>query len=94
MFNNFSDPKYKMAAMLHSNISLACIKYMYIIQLWPFEKGIDVVVIVCWLDLQLPIQSVPITTNVVSLNPQARCTRYIYVIKFGSRWFSPVSCTQ
>jgi hypothetical protein len=29
------------------------------------------------LDLQLPMQSVPITTNVVSLNPvQARCTRY------------------
>ena len=27
------------------------------------------VVIVCWLDLQLPVQSVPITTNVVSLNP-------------------------
>jgi hypothetical protein len=29
------------------------------------------------LDLQLPMQSVPITTNVASLNPvQARCTRY------------------
>jgi hypothetical protein len=34
-----------------------------------------VVVIVLWLDLQLPMQSVPITTNVVSSNPvQARCT--------------------
>ena len=28
-----------------------------------------VVVIVWWLDLQLPEQSVPITTKVVSLNP-------------------------
>jgi hypothetical protein len=27
------------------------------------------VVIVWWLDLQLPVQSVPITTKVVSLNP-------------------------
>ena len=28
-------------------------------------------------DLQLPVQSVPITTNIVSLNPAlARCTRY------------------
>ena len=36
------------------------------------------VVVVAWLlDLQLPMQSVPITTTVVSLNPaQARCTRY------------------
>jgi len=29
------------------------------------------------LDLQLPVQSVPITTKVVSSNPvQVRCTRY------------------
>jgi hypothetical protein len=29
------------------------------------------------LDLQLPVQSVPITTNVVSLNPaQTKCIRY------------------
>ena len=28
-----------------------------------------VVVIVWWLDLQLPVQSVPITTKIVSLNP-------------------------
>ena len=36
------------------------------------------VVMVAWLlDLQLPMQSVPITTTVVSLNPaQARCTWY------------------
>jgi hypothetical protein len=35
------------------------------------------VMIVWWLDLQLSIQSVPITTHVVSSNPAlARCTRY------------------
>jgi len=39
--------------------------------------GAIVVVIVWYLDLQLAVQSVPITTEVVSLNPtQARCTRY------------------
>ena len=36
------------------------------------------VVIVWLLDFKLPMQSVPITTNVVSLNrAQARCARYI-----------------
>ena len=35
------------------------------------------VMIVWQLDLQLPMQSVPITTEVVSLNlTQVRCTRY------------------
>ena len=34
-----------------------------------------VVVIVWYLDLQLTIQSVPITTNVV-ISAQVRCTRY------------------
>ena len=35
-----------------------------------------VMVVIVWsLDLQLPVQSVPITTNVVSSNPaQASCT--------------------
>ena len=46
------------------------------------------VVIVWKSDLQLPMQSVPITNNVVSSNPaQTRCTRYnilLYVIKFIS----------
>jgi hypothetical protein len=40
----------------------------------------------CLLDLQLPMQSVPITTNVVSLNP-AHGEVYLmqhYVIKFPS----------
>jgi len=44
------------------------------------------VVIVCWLDLQLPVQSVPITTNVVSLYPIHGEVYSIqhYVIKFVS----------
>ena len=33
------------------------------------SQGVVVVVIVWWLDLQLPVQSVPITTKVVSSNP-------------------------
>jgi hypothetical protein len=32
-------------------------------------EGVVVTVIVWWLDLQLPMQSVPITTDVVSSNP-------------------------
>ena len=41
------------------------------------EIGTVVVVIVWYLDLQLPMQSIPITTKVVSYNPtQAGCTRY------------------
>jgi hypothetical protein len=43
-------------------------------------------VIVCKLDLQLPMESVPITTKVVSSNP-TQCEVYTmqrYVIKFGS----------
>ena len=31
--------------------------------------GVLVIVIVCQLDLRLPMQSIPITTKVVSLNP-------------------------
>ena len=42
--------------------------------------------IVCWLDLQLPVQSVPITTKVVSSNPDHGDVYLIrhYVIKFVS----------
>jgi hypothetical protein len=46
------------------------------------KKGTIVVVIVWWLDLQLPMQSVPITTNVVSSNPTQAMQHY--VIKFVS----------
>jgi hypothetical protein len=37
-----------------------------------------IMIMIVWLlDLQLPVQSVPITTNVVSLNPaHGECTRY------------------
>ena len=43
-------------------------------------------VIVWWLDLQLPVQSVPITTKVVSMNPfhGEVCTIQHFVIKFVS----------
>jgi hypothetical protein len=42
--------------------------------------------IICYLDLQLPMQSVPITSNVVSSNPaQAGCTRYNINV---CQWFS------
>ena len=46
--------------------------------------GTVVVVIVWYLDLQLPVQSVPITTNVVSLNPVHDEVYFIqhYVMKF------------
>ena len=55
---------------------------MYLFQ----HVGVVVAVIVWWLDAQLPEQSVPITTNVVSLNP-AHGEVYLiqhYVIKFVS----------
>ena len=44
------------------------------------------VVIVCWLDLQLPMPSMPIATKVVSLNPIHGEVYSIqhYVIKFVS----------
>jgi len=42
-----------------------------------FYFGAVVVMIVRELELQLPVQSVPITTNVVSLNPaEVRCSGY------------------
>ena len=43
----------------------------------PHIFGAVVVVMIWYLDLQIPIQSVPIITNVVSSNfTQARCIRY------------------
>jgi hypothetical protein len=39
--------------------------------------GAVMVMIIWYLDIQLPVQSLPITTNVVNLNPaNGRCTRY------------------
>jgi hypothetical protein len=58
------------------------------------DLGALVVVNVWWLDLPLPVQSLSITTNVVSSNP-AHGEVYLiqhYVIWFDSaidRWFSP-----
>jgi hypothetical protein len=57
-------------------------------------SGSVVDVIVWYLDLQLLMQSVPITTNVVSWNPaQARCNRYnndnVCQWLATGRWFSP-----
>jgi hypothetical protein len=41
------------------------------------KKEAVMVVFALWLDLQLPVESVPITYTVVSSNPaQAKCTRY------------------
>jgi hypothetical protein len=60
-----------------------------------------VVVVIVWLlDIQLHVQSVHITTNVVSSNPtHVRCTRYIIMWKrlpviCGRSVCSPVSCTN
>jgi len=51
-----------------------------------FFRGAVVVVIVWYMDLQLPAQSVPITTKVVSLNPTHGEVYSIqhYVIRFVS----------
>jgi hypothetical protein len=55
---------------------------------------IGAVVVVWKLDLQLPVQSVPITTNVVSLNPIHGEVYSIqhYVIKFPN--FNPPSINE
>ena len=52
----------------------------------PYLEGAVVFLIVWYLDLQLPVQSVPITTNIVSLNPVHGEVYSIqhYVIKFVS----------
>ena len=46
----------------HSQMTLTVIFYVYA------KEGAVVAVIVCYLDLQLPMQSVPFTTDAVSLN--------------------------
>jgi len=49
--------------------------------------GAIMVVIIWWLDLQLPVQSVPITTKVVSSNPvygEVYSIQHLYMIKFVS----------
>ena len=58
-----------------------------------FLSGAVMVVIVWWFDLQLPVQSVPITTKVVSSNPVNGKVHSMqhYVIKFLSD-LPEVSC--
>ena len=58
-------------------------RYVYLVIIFS-TMHIHVVVIVWLLDLQLPVQSVPITTSVVSLNPVHGEVYSIqhYVIKF------------
>ena len=41
----------------------------FLYELYPLRPGAVLVIIVWQLDLQLPVQSVPITTKVVSSNP-------------------------
>jgi hypothetical protein len=50
------------------------------------HQGVVVVMIIWELDLQLPMQSMPITTKLVSLNPDQGEVYWIqhYVIKFVS----------
>ena len=51
--------------------------FSFVLRCYPSFCTAVMVVMVWWLDFQLPMQSMPITTNVVSLNPaQAKCTRY------------------
>ena len=45
-----------------------CQKYFFVLLNSKLNRGAVVAVIVWWLDLQLPIQSVSITTDVVSSN--------------------------
>ena len=56
------------------------------------------VAIVWWLDLPLPMQSVPITTNIVSSNPtHAMCTLsniMWYILKFVSDLWQVFQGTQ
>jgi hypothetical protein len=58
----------------------------YLILIFTICIGVVVVVTVWYVDLQLPMQSVPITTKVVSLNPVHCKVHSIqhYVIKFVS----------
>ena len=63
-----------------------CWQYLYVIIITDNTVGTIVVVIVWQLDLQLPVQSVPIATKVVSSNPIHGKVYSIqrYVIKFAN----------
>ena len=75
--NNLSYSKYEKIhhAIVSRVTTLKSLLFQYNIQ--RIIQQAQMVVIVWQLDLQLPMQSVSITTNVVSSNPaQGRCTRY------------------
>jgi hypothetical protein len=62
---------------LHLKLMKQCIYTLKHLRFFIMLIIVGAVVIVLLLDLQLPMQSVSITTNVVSSNPaQVRCTRY------------------
>jgi len=67
---------------LYDNIGSFSINYITTLNIYRtcfflISIGVVLVVIIWKLDLQLPMQSVPITNNVVSSNPaKTRCTRY------------------
>jgi hypothetical protein len=59
---------------VNNSITISYISFVLILDFLP-QQGAIVVVIIWLLDLYLPMQSVPITTNVLSSNPaQARYT--------------------
>ena len=74
---------------LHQNMNVYLLVFLYFNTLWKcfiyHIIGAVMVVIIWQLDLQLPMQSVPITTKVVSLNPtHGKMYLRHYVIKFVS----------
>ena len=68
----------------------------YIWRISIYGKGTTVVVIIWKLELQLPVQSVPITTKVVSSNPVHGEVYSIqhYVINLSVTWFSTISSSN
>jgi hypothetical protein len=52
---------------------------------------LESIVVVWWLDLQLPVQSVPITTTVVSMNVVSRREKFKSSLKYG--WFMMFNAT-
>ena len=64
---------------IYCNSKVSTPIYMILVSFkWSRKNTRTIVGVIIWLlDLQLPMQSVPITTNIVSSNPaQTRCTRY------------------
>ena len=64
--------------LLRTTLVLEICNAVKVLYMYPPNIFVAVVVVIIWyLDLQIPMQSMPITTNVVSSNfAQARCIRY------------------